>query len=400
MKTSRVRPPVQWLGSIPRRQRHAVDTKHACYFHHQPLWKREHFDDCEINVTGNLLIVAARGGLILRRGAETQIVHEGEGCLVAPGLLAITEVPSTAVSSADVYYFFFDDRLVRRSLGGLAKVERMALAMAPAPTVLPRLPNFLAHLPPILAEGNFRFPNDFTRVLNVVLNHGWSGAWMFLKTFFARRHALHLHLEKYVFPITSVEALMNAYSGGRRQFGRDYRAQYDVPVERWLTWRRLEVARLKIRYENSMTVEQVAAAAGYQNFQCFRHQFRHRFKLWPEEVCRKKSRDELSPQHLAPFWHWSYPEPLYIREAATAFIGRTQDAQYPRRVRQRRWQQELPSRHEDISLFVADDRFLTPAGKMDDAPTNILPFECSGFEDFIELEASLDPADMRHALAA
>ena len=358
-----------------------------------------------MQLTGNLLVVVVHGQLILRRDGSTRVVHAGEGCLISTGSLVVTEVPPTAVGSAEIFYFFFDDKVVRQRFSDLAKVERLALGMAPAPTALFRLPNFVAQTVPILAEGGFRFPQDFTRVLNIVFHHGWSRAWMFLKAFFARRRALHLHLEKYVFPIVPGKTVVDAYPEGPRQFGQDFRAQYDVPLVRWLTWRRLEVARIKIRYEKRMSLEQIAVAAGYQNFHRFRHQYRYHFQTWPEEEWRTKDRAELSPaeltQALTPFWHWSFPYALFTREAACAFITRAHVRQYPRRIRKRLWAEELSRRCEVAAIAPStDDRFLTCAGAEDDVPTNILPFDSSGFEEFIELEASLNPADLLQPLAA
>lgn len=401
MKSRRSSMPLSWPRAVPRSARRRLDACGSFSFHRQPLWEDEHFEDRSVELSGNLLAVAVRGGLILRRGEETRVIRQGDACLLSAGPLTVTEVPPTAIGSADILYIFFGDKAVRQRFADLAQAERLSLTMAPAPTALPLLAKFLLHVTPFLSADGRREPNDFTRLLNVMFNHGWAGAWMFMKAFFARRRDLHLYLERHVFPISTVERIVEEYPGGRQRFGRDFRAQYDVPVERWLTWRWLEVARLKIRYEKSLSVARIAAAAGYRNFHRFRHQFRRRFGLWPEDIRRKESRDELSPQELAPFWHWSYPASLYVREAARAHLGRVYNAQHPRSKRRRLSQEDLIwSGHAEYEPLPSRRISSPHAETMDEVRANVIPFESSGFDKFLEREASLDPADMPQAIAA
>ena len=301
---------VSWPAALPRAVRGATNAgAHGLCFHHQPLFGQELFEDHQVELTMNLLAVIARGNLILQRGEETRVLQEGEAVLVAAGELRTTEVPATAAHAADIYYCFFDDQLLRQRFTDLARVEEMANTMATATTQLYVLPDFVSHLPPLAQAAGVDFPYGFTQMLNVSFNHGWRGAWGFLRGFLTRRRSLHLYLERHRLPVVSAESIMNAYAGGPRRFRRDFRAQYDVSLERWLTWRRLDLARGRLRHDRPVPVEEVAAWVGYRNFQRFRQQFHARFGLWPEEQYCYNDYEKLSEQQkavaLTPFWqHW------------------------------------------------------------------------------------------------
>ena len=352
--------PLCWPQAIPRNQRLDTDDRRCFCLRRHPGSETELFTDHELELTGNLLAVAARGQIILRRSEEVIVLHEGDACLLQAGSLSVTEIPARALGGTDFFYLFFSDRVVRQRFTDLAGIERLSLAMSSVSTELRRLPNFLPQLLSGMRTAGFSFPGDATKVLNFTFNHGWAGAWMFLKSFFARL-LLHLFLEEHVYPIETPENIERAYPGGKSRFQRDFRDQYDVSLQRWLIWRRLQIARLILRHGRPMPVHHIAAAMGFSNFQVFRHQFRSRFRLWPEEVPRRNDYDALSSTQLtsilAPFWHWSHCDLSKAIDAAAVVMKRAQDKQLPRwrRLRLRRLEREfcyshVPSeiRHEDM----------------------------------------------------
>ena len=138
MKPRRSRPPLAplcWPSAIPRPRRGVTDAGGDGFFlHRRPLYEHECFHDRAVELTGNLLVVAVHGGLILRRGEQTQVLHEGAACLVTAGALNITELAPSAAGAPELYYFFFGDRIIRRHFPDLASVERQTLVMHPACT--------------------------------------------------------------------------------------------------------------------------------------------------------------------------------------------------------------------------------------------------------------------------
>ena len=374
--------PIHWPQAIPRTRRQRVTT--GCFsLHRQPL-PEEFYDNHEVEISGNLLIVAVRGGLTLRRGEEVVVIRGGWACLVPAGSLGITEVPASACGGVDIQLIFFDDRVLRQRFEDIARVERLASVM-PAPSIeLCQLPDFLTELGVVTQIEGFDSP-DAVKALNVAFNHGWSSAWSFLRGFFARRRQLHLFLEEHVLPVESPEEIESIYPGGRSGFRRDFRAQYDIPLSRWLKWRRLQVARIHLRHGPPVPIERIARGVGYSNTASFRHQFRARYGLWPEEVPDYNDCDSLPParlaQALAPFWHWSHDEISASRDACGAILNRKMLPQWQQREFRQLYLDERRPRKRP-----PEHGFLT--GEFE--PVDTTPLD-TGFEKFIEHEHILNP---------
>ena len=380
--------PAHWPKAIPRRQRQRTDAIGCFSLRHQPL-PEEFYDNHEIELSGNLLAVAVRGGMVLTRGEEMVVVREGSACLMTAGSLAITEVPTSGCGGVDIQLIFFDDRIIRRRFEDIVKVERLAEVM-PSPGVeLSPLPGYMNDLSPVLLGTGGTFPRDATKALTFAFNHGWASSWAFLKSFFARRRQLHLFLEDHVLPVQSPEDIQGLYPSGRREFRRDYRSQYDIPLARWRKRRRLQVARMHLRHGPPVPIDRIARGVGYENTESFRQQFRARYKLWPEDVPQfndhKRLNQEKLYQVLAPFWHQSYPQDEKFWDATSVFFYTHNGVDTSRKGRRLRRIQAIEKRRAAELLHQHDDYFLTdPQPHPGNASVVTMP--STGFAKFIEHE--------------
>lgn len=375
---------IPWPQSVPRHFRKKTNARGCFYIRRRPA-SEEELQDARVDLSGNLMVVALRGGAVFRRGQETVVLREGEACLIGEGQFSISELPTTSIASCDILYVFFGDKVIRQCFSEIGEIERRMLAMSFDSDELCRLPKFLAALLPVMHGTGLAFPHDFSRILAFCFNRYLAGSWLFLRPFFARRRSLHLHLEQYVNTPFRAETIESQYPSGPRDFRRDFRAHHDISLERWLIWRRLQMARVWIRHGTRSPISEVAQRFGYRNLESFRHRFRSRFGIWPEEVPRMNDLNDLSPENLrgtlVPFWHWSFSTMSEVSDQALAFHHRYNGVS-PRR---RRFRDRFPiySKPENSALFDVG------AGELQsiDPPPEI------GITKFVELEDLVGPLE-------
>jgi AraC-like DNA-binding protein len=146
-------------------------------------------------------------------------------------------------------------------------------------------------------------------MFNWVLQCGAAAGYMFLKdAFFKPKRAIDLFLEGHVGDPMAEATASAAYPGGAKALRRDCKIFTGMSVGKWLTKRRMELARIWIRHGDKAP-DEIASALGYRTRSRFRDDY---WKTYTRDYSTEFRRDDLrSMDHeqfvrlATPFWYVS-----------------------------------------------------------------------------------------------
>lgn len=233
---------MRWPQGIAKSNRVKLDTAHGSFCLHRQL-VNEMFHRQSIHLTGNLLIMAATGSVVLERGEDREVVEEGDTALILPGDIVITEVPGRGCTHSDIYYAFFNTRVLRDALLQQPRVEQIALRLQAWPRELEGMPRSLNRVLEGLRHKGKSFPYHLSTTLLSLTNQGFGQMFSFLaRAYFIPKLKLNLFMEQRVL------------AGGPREvdaagdLARQLRLHQGVAPEEWLRKRRSELDRLWVAH--------------------------------------------------------------------------------------------------------------------------------------------------------
>ena len=316
MFTNSSQPRIKWPTSVPFLSRQATNCGPACFTvarNGEGRYRRQ-----RVQLSCNLLILPARGSVVIGTQEQRIPVHEGGGCFVLPGEFCITDIPDRAGRYAATL-IFFNDEAIGKSVGDDRGIEGLVALVKPIFSRVCPQKSLYEGLSAVMAGLRLRFPHDLEKILLICANQAGEGVLTFLKNgFFKRKTEMNIWLESKVLTGKSASELAKLYPGGSRMFYRNFRIHQSMTPRQWLRRRRLELGAVWLRHGGN-SLDSIAKTLGYPDLKRFRSDYVVEHRRAPEREERLRDAPSLSDAVLGvclrPFWNF---DALTLREDAIA----------------------------------------------------------------------------------
>jgi hypothetical protein len=119
---------LKWPTSVPFLSRQPTNCGPACFTaarHGEGRYRRQ-----RVQLSCNLLILPARGSVVIETTEQRIPVYQGGGCFVLPGEFRITEIPDR-VGRYGATLIFFNDEAIGKSVGDDRGIEGLVALVKP-----------------------------------------------------------------------------------------------------------------------------------------------------------------------------------------------------------------------------------------------------------------------------
>jgi AraC-like DNA-binding protein len=244
-----------------------------------------------------LLILPARGSVVIETEEQRISVHEGGGCLVLPGEFRITEIPDRAGRYAATL-IFFNDEAIGNSVGDDRGIEGIVALVKPIFSRICPQKGLYEGLSAVMGGLHLCYPHDLDKILLICANQAGEGVLTSLKNgFFRKKRAMNIWLESKILTGKSARELAKLYHGGRRMFYQDFRVYQNMTPQQWVRRRRMELAAVWARHGGS-SLDLIAKALGYLDLKRFRSDYIVEHCHAPEREVRLHDAPALSDSVL------------------------------------------------------------------------------------------------------
>jgi len=334
--TNSSQPRIKWPISVPFPSRRPTNCGPACFTvgrNGEGRYRRQ-----RVQLSCNLLLLPARGSVVIETEEQRIPVHEGGGCFVLPGEFRITEIPDRA-GRYGATLIFFNDEAIGKSVGDDRGIEGLVALVKPIFSRVCPQKSLYEGLSAVMTGLHLHFPHDLEKILLICANQAGEGVLTFLKNgFFRTKRAMNIWLESKVLTRKSALELAKLYPGGRRMFYQDFRVYQNMTPQQWVRRRRMELAAVWARHGGS-SFDSIAKALGYSDLKRFRSDYIVEHRHAPEREVRLHDAPALSDSVLGvclrPFWNF---DALTMREDAVAQVYQPVPPSNGQRRRRRRKQ--------------------------------------------------------------